>query len=46
MKTYDEHIRKTLKDRLVTLEEHFESDVISFYGAIHPSVEKVFRDFL
>lgn len=46
MKIYTEHIRKTLKDRLVALEKYFKSDVISFYGAIHPSVEKVFRDFL
>jgi Serine dehydrogenase proteinase len=46
MKIFDEHIRKTLKDRLVALEEHFKSDVIFFYGAIHPSVEKIYRDFI
>lgn len=46
MKIYDEHIRKTVSDRLAVLEDHFQSDVIFFYGAIHPSVEKIFRDFI
>ena len=46
MKIYRDHIQKTLKDRLIILEKHFESDVIFFYGAIYPSVEKKFRDFI
>ncbi|MBA4393140.1 MAG: serine dehydrogenasease [Desulfobacca sp.] len=46
MRLFDEHIQITLRDRLGKLEEYFESNVIFFYGAIYPGVEKVFRDFI
>ena len=46
MKIYDEHIKNTLKWYAENLEEHFESDIMYFYGPIHPGIEKPFRDFI
>ena len=46
MRSFDEHVKSSLNDRLKALEIHFDSDVIFFYGPIYPSVEKIFRDFI
>jgi len=35
-----------LSNSLKKLEEYLKSDVIFYYGAIEPSVEKPFRDFI
>ncbi len=43
---FDETISNTLKDRLLKLEDYFDADVIFYYGEIHPSIEKYFRDFI
>lgn len=43
---YDDNIRLTLNERLKNLEDYFESDVIFYYGEIHQSLEKGFRDFI
>ncbi|MDN5214266.1 ATP-dependent Clp protease proteolytic subunit [Fulvivirgaceae bacterium BMA12] len=43
---FDENIRVILNERLKKLEKHFDSDVIFYYGEIHPSLEKGFRDFI
>lgn len=43
---FDETIRETLNNRLRKIEEHFESDVIFYYGEINPSLDKSFRDFI
>jgi hypothetical protein len=43
---FDDTIRDTLNVRLRKLEEFFESDVIFYFGEIHPSLEKSFRDFI
>ena len=46
MQILDKTIKDTLNDKLDKLEEHFQSDVIFYYGEIHPSYEKGFRDFI
>lgn len=46
MDVLDESIAKDLSSQLKHLEDYFEADVVSFYGEIHPSVEKRFRDFI
>jgi hypothetical protein len=38
---FDETIKGVLNDRLIKLEEHFEADVIFFYGEVHPVMEKL-----
>jgi len=43
---YDKHIAETLNKALGTLENHFEADVIFFYGAIYNQRTKDFRDFI
>jgi len=43
---FDETIKETLNKALRALEEYFEADVIFYYGAIHPRLEKAFRDFI
>lgn len=43
---FDETIKETLNQRLRALENHFEADVIFYYGEIHPVLEKSFRDFI
>jgi membrane-bound ClpP family serine protease len=43
---FDETIKEVLTKRLVALENHFESDVIFFYGQIQPGMEKFFRNFI
>ena len=42
----DGHLLDSLKQRLNELEEHFEADVVFFYGEIHPSLVRLFRDFI
>lgn len=46
MRIFDEHVKNSLKERLLKLEDSFASDVIFLYGPIYPPLEKVFRDFL
>jgi hypothetical protein len=46
MQIFDDTIKEILSQRLVSLEEHFQADVIFYYGEIHPSIEKFFRDFI
>jgi len=46
VKVFDETIEQILSERLVALEEHFDGDVIFYYGEIHPSIIKTFRDFI
>jgi hypothetical protein len=46
MQIFDHTIKEILSDRLKKLEEYFKSDVIFYYGEIHPSYEKSFRDFV
>jgi hypothetical protein len=43
---FDETIKETLNNKLRSLENHFEADVVFFYGEIHSALEKVFRDFI
>ena len=43
---FEETIKETLNKRLRKLEEYFKADVIFYYGEIHPSLEKAFRDFI
>ena len=43
---FDEHVRITLNNRLSELERSFKSDVVFYFGEIHPSLEKGFRDFV
>lgn len=42
----DSTIQDISTNRLRKLEEKLGSDVIFFYGAIQPSIEKMFRDFI
>ena len=42
----DNVIKENLNNRLDGLEKHFDADVVFYYGEIHPSVEKLFRDFI
>lgn len=42
----DEAIKEVLSNSLKKLEDHLESDVIFYFGAIQPSIEKPFRDFI
>jgi len=43
---FDETIKETLNKGLRALETHFEADVVFYFGAIHPALEKSFRDFI
>ena len=43
---FDENIRIILNNGLRALETHLESDVIFYFGEIHPSLDKGFRDFI
>lgn len=42
----DGHLLDSLKHRLDEIEKHFDADVIFFYGEIHPSLIRLFRDFI
>jgi hypothetical protein len=46
MQIFDRTIQEILNKNLVDLESYFDSDVIFYYGEIHPSYEKLFRDFI
>lgn len=46
MQLLDNTIKEILNEKLEKLEAHFQADVIFYYGQIHPSYEKVFRDFI
>lgn len=46
MMELDDTIRDVLLERLTAVEKHFDSDVIFYYGEIHPTIEKFFRDFI
>ena len=43
---YNDTIKSVLDERLRKIEYYFESDVIFYFGEIHPSLEKSFRDFI
>jgi len=43
---FDSTIKDILLDRLTALESHFDADVIFYYGVIHPTYQKLFRDFI
>lgn len=44
MQIFDSTIRDILSERLDALEKHFNADVIFYYGEIHSTLEKFFRD--
>ncbi|MFC0875010.1 ATP-dependent Clp protease proteolytic subunit [Saccharicrinis sp. FJH2] len=46
MQIFDRTIKEILNKNLEKLEDFFESDVIFYFGEIHPSYEKLFRDFI
>lgn len=46
LQIFDRTIKEILNQNLSQLEEHFDSDVIFYFGEIHPSYEKIFRDFI
>lgn len=46
MLLFDEKIKDILLDQIKMLEEHFDADVIFYYGEIHPGYTKFFRDFI
>lgn len=43
---FDSTIQEILNNRLAKLEQHFDADVIFYYGSIADSLEKPFRDFI
>jgi hypothetical protein len=43
---FDNTIHEILNQRLSKLEDHFQADVIFYYGQISDSIERVFRDFI
>lgn len=43
---FDHTIKEVLTERVQALEKHFGSDVVFYFGEIHPSLVKMFRDFL
>ncbi len=44
---FDNTIKETLQSRLSDLEKHFiASDVMFYYGEMHPAYQKIFRDFI
>lgn len=46
MQIFDRTIKDMLNTYLEELEDRFNSDVIFYFGEIHPSYEKIFRDFI
>jgi len=46
IQTFDETIKEVLNKNIRILEQEFNADVAFFYGEIHPSLEKAFRDFV
>ncbi len=43
---FDNTIKETLSSRLSKIEGHFSADTIFYYGEMHPSYQKIFRDFI
>lgn len=43
---FDQTIKEILNNKIRILENEFNADVAFFYGEIHPSLEKPFRDFI
>ncbi len=46
MEIFDTTIQELLRDRLEKLENFFRSDVVFYFGEIHPGFAKNFRDFI
>ena len=46
MAIFDKTISDLLDDRLRRIENHFGADAVFYFGEIHPSYEKYFRDFI
>lgn len=46
LQIFDETIKSILNEKIRVLEEIFDADVVFFYGEIHPTYEKGFRDFI
>jgi hypothetical protein len=46
MDMFDVATKEELNKRLIELENHFEADVIFFYGPLAPELIKFFRDFI
>lgn len=46
MRMIDATVKNKLDEGLLALEEHFDADVIFYYGEIHPAIAKTFRDFV
>ena len=46
MQVFDHTVKEILLGHLRALEKHFDADVIFYYGEIHPSLAKLFRDFI
>lgn len=44
MQIFDSTMKDVLNERLNLLEQHFEADIIFYFGQIHPDLEKFFRD--
>lgn len=42
----DGYLLGSLNNRLEELEKHFDADAVFFYGEIHPSLVRLFRDFI
>lgn len=42
----DREIENSARQRLLKLEDKFDSDVVYFYGEIHQAVDRYFRDFI
>ena len=43
---FDREISESLKNKLLGLEEALNADVIYFFGEIHPTMDKNYRDFI
>lgn len=46
LQIFDQTVKEVLSQKLVELEKTFDSDVIFYFGDIHPYFEKYFRDFI
>ncbi|OIO22753.1 MAG: serine dehydrogenasease [Ignavibacteria bacterium CG1_02_37_35] len=46
MPIFDKTVKDTLLQKLDGLEQHFDADVVFYYGEIHHAYEKLFRDFI
>lgn len=46
MQIFEATIKDELNRRLTALDQHFDADVIFYYGEIHPVLTKTFRDFI